>query len=625
MSIRLEQLTRRYGDHAVVQRLSLDIADGESFVLLGPSGSGKSTILRMIAGLVHAHNGRILLHGRDVTNLPPQQRNIGFVFQNYALFRSLSVAENVTFGLRVRKVPPAERKRRCSELLELVGLVGLERRLPTQLSGGQQQRVALARALAYQPDVLLLDEPFGALDARIRGDLRRTVRRIQRELGITSIFVTHDQDEAFELADRIGVMNDGQLLEVGSPHSLYHEPQTEFVAMFLGTANLLLGRQTSSNVEVGSVRFPIPAAQPQTETPQRVQVLFRPENVVLTPPNQNPEAPPLGTATIEHIAFHGAFERLRLRLPPFPGVRVLSPPVPFGSDSVLVEAMRSQEQSQRMPLRVGDTVVASVSRIHILPHPGLHLLLTTDGSTPAQAALLVGSQIARMAHARVTLMGMGADEETLQRHLQTAKEHLGSGISSVETRIVSSAPIEALVSETDMRHHDVMILASTGDLDLIESLLQRSQTHMLLIPAARPALKRVLICVSGGEPDKEHIQFAARFIRHLQAEATLFSVLHTERGEQRSRYQLERFLGSSKRSLEQLGVPSAIKIVEGAPTDAILAEATTGGYDMLVVGAPVAHTSRKSVPTPLVHRLLRSNLSLPMFLVRSAVEGTAQL
>ena len=211
MSIVLEHLTKRYGGHPVVNDVSLEIADGEFFVLLGSSGSGKTTVLNMIAGLSGIDDGRILLHGRDVTWLPTQERRVGFVFQNYALFQHMTVADNIEFGLRVRKMPAAERKRWRNELLELVGLVGLGQRMSRQLSGGQQQRVALARALAIRPDVLLLDEPLGALDAKIRIELRRSLRNIQRELGITTILVTHDQEEAFELADRLGVMSFGRL------------------------------------------------------------------------------------------------------------------------------------------------------------------------------------------------------------------------------------------------------------------------------------------------------------------------------------------------------------------------------------------------------------------------------
>jgi len=217
MSIILDQLTKRYEGHPVVNRLSLEIANGEFFVLIGPSGSGKSTVLRMIAGLNSVDEGRVILHGRDVSLATPQQRGVGFVFQHYALFQHMSVADNIEFALRVRKVPFNQRQKRRDELLELVGLAGLGGRLPDQLSGGQQQRVALARALAHKPEVLLLDEPFGALDAKIRVELRRALRGIQTELGITTIFVTHDQEEAFELADRLAVMNFGRLLEVGTP------------------------------------------------------------------------------------------------------------------------------------------------------------------------------------------------------------------------------------------------------------------------------------------------------------------------------------------------------------------------------------------------------------------------
>jgi sulfate transport system ATP-binding protein len=194
MSIVLDQLTKLYDGRPVVNRVSLEIGNGELFVLIGPSGSGKSTVLRMIAGLNAVDEGRVILHGHDVTWATPQQRGVGFVFQHYALFQHMSVADNIEFGLRVRRVAPGQRQERRDELLELVGLAGLGGRFPSQLSGGQQQRVALARALAHQPQVLLLDEPFGALDAKIRVDLRRALRQIQTELGITTIFVTHDQE-----------------------------------------------------------------------------------------------------------------------------------------------------------------------------------------------------------------------------------------------------------------------------------------------------------------------------------------------------------------------------------------------------------------------------------------------
>src|SRR5574339_228985 len=251
MSILLENVNKRYGPQTIVNNLSLEVKNGEFFVLLGSSGSGKTTVLNIIAGLVNADEGRVLLHGRDVTHLPTQKRKVGFVFQNYALFEYMTVAKNIEFGLEIRKIPKKERQRKRDELLHLVGLVGLSERLPRQLSGGQQQRVALARALALEPDVLLLDEPLGALDAKIRTELRRSLKTIQRQLGVAAILVTHDQDEAFDLADRIGIMSYGRLVEVGTPRDLYLQPQTEFVAYFLGTENILLGQTEGDCIQIG--------------------------------------------------------------------------------------------------------------------------------------------------------------------------------------------------------------------------------------------------------------------------------------------------------------------------------------------------------------------------------------
>ncbi|HET9795762.1 MAG TPA: ABC transporter ATP-binding protein, partial [Thermoanaerobaculia bacterium] len=226
MSIVLDGLTKRFGTQPVVDRLTLELRDGELFVLLGSSGSGKSTVLRLIAGLLPPDAGRIVLHDRDVTGLPPQQRGVGFVFQNFSIFRHMTAAKNIEFGLRIRGVRSADRARRREELLDLVGLGGLGGRYAHQLSGGQLQRVALARALAYEPAVLLLDEPFGALDAKIRSQLRRSLREVQQQLSVTTILVTHDQEEAFEVGDRIGVLERGRLLEGGTARTLYERPRT---------------------------------------------------------------------------------------------------------------------------------------------------------------------------------------------------------------------------------------------------------------------------------------------------------------------------------------------------------------------------------------------------------------
>jgi sulfate/thiosulfate transport system ATP-binding protein len=237
MSILVRNVSRRFGDFAALDDVSIEVDSGSLTALLGPSGSGKSTLLRIIAGLERPDSGQIFLSGRDATALTPQKRNIGFVFQHYAAFKHMTVHDNIAFGLEVRKRPKAEIRNRVDELLNLVQLEGLGNRYPSQLSGGQRQRMGLARALAPEPDVLLLDEPFGALDARVRAELREWLTRLHDVVHVTTVFVTHDQEEAMEVADQITLLNDGQVVQVGAPRQLYDEPQSEFVMRFIGDAS----------------------------------------------------------------------------------------------------------------------------------------------------------------------------------------------------------------------------------------------------------------------------------------------------------------------------------------------------------------------------------------------------
>jgi spermidine/putrescine transport system ATP-binding protein len=241
-AVRLVQVVKRFGDMVAVDGIDLEVRDGEFFSLLGPSGCGKTTTLRMIGGFEQPTSGVIELQGEDVTWLPPYKRNVNTVFQNYALFPHLSIFDNVAFGLRRRRVADGEVKRRVGEMLELVELPGFEKRRPTQISGGQAQRVALARALINRPAVLLLDEPLGALDLKLRKQMQVELKRIQQEVGITFIYVTHDQEEAMTMSDRIAVMSRGRYEQLGDPESLYERPTTRFVAGFLGVSNLLPGR-----------------------------------------------------------------------------------------------------------------------------------------------------------------------------------------------------------------------------------------------------------------------------------------------------------------------------------------------------------------------------------------------
>jgi putative spermidine/putrescine transport system ATP-binding protein len=240
-AVRLEGVAKRYGEVVAVDGVDLDVRDGEFFSMLGPSGSGKTTTLRMIAGFELPTAGRVLLHGRDVTNVPPFDRDVNTVFQDYALFPHLSVGDNVAYGLMVRKVPKAERTARVADALRMVRLEGYDKRKPAQLSGGQRQRVALARALVNRPRVLLLDEPLGALDLKLREEMQIELKAIQQQVGITFIYVTHDQEEALTMSDRLAVFNAGRIEQLGSPAEVYERPKTRFVAGFVGTSNLLTG------------------------------------------------------------------------------------------------------------------------------------------------------------------------------------------------------------------------------------------------------------------------------------------------------------------------------------------------------------------------------------------------
>jgi sulfate transport system ATP-binding protein len=239
MSIVVRNVSKRFGDFVALDGVSLEVEGGSLTALLGPSGSGKSTLLRVIAGLEWADTGDVVLSGRDATALTPQKRNVGFVFQHYAAFKHMTVRENVAFGLTVRRRPKAEIRERVDRLLRLVQLEGFGHRYPAQLSGGQRQRMALARALAPEPQVLLLDEPFGALDARVRAELRDWLRRLHDEVHVTTVFVTHDQDEAMDVADEVAVLNRGRIEQVGPPTELYDRPASEFVLRFVGDANRL--------------------------------------------------------------------------------------------------------------------------------------------------------------------------------------------------------------------------------------------------------------------------------------------------------------------------------------------------------------------------------------------------
>jgi len=306
MSIQVKKLKKIFNGFTAVDDVSLIVDDGEFVTLLGPSGSGKSTVLRCIAGLEAPDNGSIEINNEDVTRVPVQERRVGFVFQHYALFRHMTLLENVAFGLNVRGVGKKERNEKARDLLQLVGLTGLEKRMPSQLSGGQRQRVALARALAPQPGLLLLDEPFGALDARLRKELRVWLRELHDRINLTTLLVTHDQDEAFELSDRVLVVNKGRIEQEAEPQKIFDEPASEFVATFVGETNRVEGTVQEGSVAWGPMRFKAVHLKEGT----KASVLFRPNDVYVTSHREKGGWPGI----IRSIQFLGATESLEIEI-----------------------------------------------------------------------------------------------------------------------------------------------------------------------------------------------------------------------------------------------------------------------------------------------------------------------
>jgi spermidine/putrescine transport system ATP-binding protein len=329
-SVTLDQVTKKFGELAAVREIELEIEQGGFFTLLGPSGCGKTTTLRMVAGFEEPTAGRVLIEGEDVAGLPAHRRPTNTVFQSYALFPHLSVEENVAFGLRRKKVPRDEIKRRVTAELERVGLAAEINRRPNQLSGGQQQRVALARALVNLPKVLLLDEPLGALDLKLRKGLQIELKRIQREVGITFVYVTHDQEEALTMSDRIGVMNEGRLEQVDAPEVIYERPRTTFVAGFIGVSNLMPGTVTAANGSRGRVRLDsgveVDADLDELRTGERCHAVVRPEKLRIDPAGQpGRDGWPSVDGIVEASVYLGTSTQLVVRLPDGVAMTVLVP------------------------------------------------------------------------------------------------------------------------------------------------------------------------------------------------------------------------------------------------------------------------------------------------------------
>jgi sulfate transport system ATP-binding protein len=351
MGIEVRGLTKTFGSFVALKDVSLNVASGELYALLGPSGSGKTTLLRIIAGLETADAGSVILEGEDATERNPRERRVGFVFQHYALFRHMSVFENVAFGLRVRprsrRPDEPEIRRRVKQLLELVQLDFMADRRPSELSGGQRQRVALARALAVEPKVLLLDEPFGALDARVRQELRRWLRRLHDDIHLTSVFVTHDQEEALELADRVAVMNHGVIEQDGTPDDVVERPASPFVISFLGTVNIFHGRVEDGRGIFGplAVEYPVHAdSQPRTAA-----AYTRPHEFDVS----RTETGSGLWAVLEDVTVFGAMVRLELA----------------GAHGGLIHAELGRDQFERLGVHPGDRLYVTPRKVRVFVNP----------------------------------------------------------------------------------------------------------------------------------------------------------------------------------------------------------------------------------------------------------------
>jgi sulfate transport system ATP-binding protein len=573
MSITLDQVTKRYQSVPVVNDVSLKIEQGEFLVLLGPSGSGKSTLLRAIAGLTEIDHGRVSLHGRDVTGVSAREREVGFVFQHYALFRHMTVANNIEFALRVRGVRAAERRNRREELLRLVALDGMGDRLPGELSGGQQQRVAVARALAHRPQVLLMDEPFGALDAKIREELRRTIRQIQRELGIATIFVTHDQEEAFALADRIGVMNQGRLLECGPPDDLYTRPATRFVATFLGAANLLLGYRQPEGV-----RFASPAAD--APPPREVVSVLRPEEVELAAGADDVRSNFVGYGVVEEVLFGGAVERLRVRMAPDGPM----PVAPGGDDAAgaLLEASRTLPEQRQLPVAAGQRVAVGARRIHVLPTPISSFTIVSEDEARANA--LRGSP----------LLAVLADR--------------------MHTRLnVRVGPCAAAPPGMPV------IAAVQDSARSVAWQLDHGAEQLLCLPESAPVPGHVVIVAADVEARSRTFAVAASLLRHIPAQAVYLSIHAADTPQPVRAEAMRALLDARSAALADHGLDMRTEIRLGDPVTELMRELLAHEPAMLVLGIGAG----SAAATQWLPQLLESPVRRPVLIVRAPTAGAS--
>jgi len=589
MSIELDQVTKRYQGVPVVNDVSISVAEGEFLVLLGPSGSGKSTLLRAIAGLTEINRGRVSLHGRDVTHVNAREREVGFVFQHYALFRHMTIGENIEFALRVRHAKAAERRARRQELLRLVALEGMDDRLPAQLSGGQQQRIAVARALAHRPKVLLMDEPFGALDAKIREELRRTIRQIQRELGISTILVTHDQEEAFALADRIGVMHQGRLLECGKPDDLYTRPATRFVSTFLGAANLLLGYRSKDGIRFAPPANPAPADAPPV---YEIVTVLRPEEVEMASERKELKATFVGHARVEEVLFGGAVERLRVRMQDRGTVAsAVKGAAAASEDGTLIEVTRTLPEKRQLPVTPGQRVALGARRIHVLP-------------TPVSSFSVVAATEEDCARIAAAPLLQALSTRMVTRVNHRVESTIGEPPTGKAARALAPPGVAAVES-------------GPGGAARVEWLLRHGASQVLCLDPERPVPTRVVIHAASDAALRPTMAVASSLLRNLPVEAAFLDIQSPALPAEGRATQLRHLLDARSEAAAVHGLDVRTELRFGDSATELSRELAAEDIALLIVGLPLAPTDAWQKLRPIA-KLLDARGGDPVLIVRAA-------
>lgn len=563
--ISLDSVSKTFNRDVVLSRISLTLKEGELFVLLGKSGSGKSTLLRAIAGLETIDSGSILIENKEVSKLPPQKRNIGMVFQSYALFPNQNVFQNITYGLKIRGISSSVRHIRGKEIISAVGLAGLEDRFPHQLSGGQRQRVALARAMALDPKVLLLDEPLGALDPQIRSEVRAELKDFQRKLGVTTIMVTHDREEACELADRIGIIDSGHLMEIGTPEELYKSPKSVAAASLLGGGVILAGRVKNTLATFGELSIPVSKEDYIEGGP--VRLLIRPESL-----NLDKKGISLGRCTIEEQTYIGGKFKVTISVPSLQGSRIVGqralkadefPSLYFFSDSKISES----------------NIEIYLASMPILDPTTLSLICVSSDET-----ILLAREIASQTKGKIGFIGSPLPEN----------------LNAREARISPSK--NDLLEEVQHGMFELALIPRS-DTTLARDVLQVLPV-MFVDKNSTLSIKNILLPTAGGISARQSVLFAGRLARLLGAMVT---IIHISKD---SSHHVTSLLDSASSTLRAMKVPSDQRVLSGSIIEAIQKQIVENKPDLLILGSSEGNDPLR-VPLAITSELCVNTIVLP--------------